>query len=236
MKGTEELQRAASAYIPGETDDMTVVQKKFAKKYPEAVEMMDSFGNNQNEFNRQSAELIEELIKRCSRLEEALAAEITARKKETSQIQPIKKELDTVKLRSTLNTNQLEKIDGALARHSERTEDYILHIAPGARLKDCPKGCREAKVDMSINLPERLDAVKKAYGDERENKLSSLERVCMKAVSRELSYFNAYEEIGIDFYGSDKYAEIIYKNLCINSIYKIEYVNKSINYGRYFVC
>lgn len=57
----------------------------------------------------------------------------------------------------------------------------------------------------------------------------------MKAVSRELSYFNAYEEVVIDFYGREKYAEIIYKNLCKNSIYKINSGEATGNSGRYFV-
>ena len=73
------------------------------------------------------------------RLEDALAAEIQARKKAEASVSSLKKELDSVRLRSTLNSNQIEKIDGALVKYSERTEDYVLRISPGARLKDCPK-------------------------------------------------------------------------------------------------
>lgn len=235
MKGTEDLRKSITVYTPYESDEMSALQKKFLKKYPDALDSVNAFGLNQNEFNKQVSECFEELAGHCRRLEDALAAEITARKKDTALISAMKKELDTVRLRSTLNSNQIEKIDGALVRYSERTEDYILHIAPGARLKDCPKGCREAEIDSLVNMPERLEAVKKASGEERERRLHDLEKVCMKAVSRELSYFNAYEEIGIDFYGAEKYAEIIYRNLCRNSIYKIEYGSKSGDSGRYFV-
>ena len=235
MKGTEDLKKSIAAYTPDEPDEMSALQKKFAKKYPDALDSVNIFGQNQNEFNRQVTECFDELIEHCRRLEDALAAEITARKRDTAPVPAMKKELDAVRLRSTLNSNQLEKIDSALVRYSERTEDYVLHIAPGARLKDCPKGCREAEIDSLVNMPERLEAVKKASGKEREQKLHDLEKVCMKAVSRELSYFNAYEEIGIDFYGTEKYAEIIYRNLCKNSIYKIEYGDKSGDTGRYFV-
>lgn len=236
MNETEELQKNIFAYSPEETDEISSGQKKFAKKYPEAAETLSSFGNNQNEFNRSASDLIEELVRRCTRLEEALAAEIKARKRDTEQAQAVKKELDDLKSRVNRNFKNLEGFKAAMAKYSERTESYILHISPGARLKDCPKGCREAKVDGIINLPEHLKAIKKAIGEDRDSRLAHLERVCMKAVSNELSYFNAYEEIGIDFYGTEKYAEIIYRNLCKNSIYKIEHGHKSGDSGRYFVC
>lgn len=247
LKGIENLSKNNSTYIPEETDDQSTIKKKFIKKYPDALDSIETFGQNQNEFNRQVSECFDELIEHCKNLENTLTAEIAARKKDTASSSAlisslksslkssIKKDIDAVRLRSTLNSNQIEKIDGALVRYSERTEDYILHIAPGARLKDCPKGCHEANIDSLVNMPERLGSIKKASGEEREKKLHDLEKVCMKAVSRELSYFNAYEEVGIDFYGSEKYAEIIYKNLCRNSIYKIEYGHDSENSGRYFV-
>lgn len=235
MKGTEELKKNITTYIPDEADTMTQTQQKFFKKYPDALSSADVFGRNQNEFNNRALECLDELYERCMRLEDALAAEITARKQATAPLASIKKELDGVRLRSTLNSNQVEKIDSALERYSERTEDYILHIAPGARHKDCPKGCREAKIDTLINMPERLEALRKSRGGEREQKLRDLEKLCMKAVSRELSYFNAYEEIGIDFYGTGKFAEILYRNLCRNSIYKIEPGNTSNDTGKYFV-
>ncbi len=235
MKETEKLKKMTSAYIPEEADDMSVLKKKFLKKYPDALETFEKFGHNQNEVNQQILSCFEELLTQYRRIEDALAAEIKARKKDTAQIPTLKKELDTVRLRSTLNSNQLEKIDGALVKYSERTEDYVLHISPGARLKDCPKGCREAVIDSLINMPERLENIKKASGEERVKKLHDFEKICMKAVSRELSYFNAYEEVGIDFYGEDKYAEIIYRNLCKNSIYKVEYGHNSGDSGKYFV-
>ena len=62
----------------------------------------------------------------------SLAAEIQARKKAEASVSSLKKELDSVRLRSTLNSNQIEKIDGALVKYSERTEDYVLRISPGA--------------------------------------------------------------------------------------------------------
>lgn len=235
MKGTEDLKKNITTYIPDELDNMSQTQQKFLKKYPDALSSADVFGRNQNEFNREVLDCIEELYDRCHRLEDALATEILARKKATAPLPSIKKELDGVRLRSTLNSNQVEKIDSALERYSEKTEDYILHIAPGARHKDCPKGCREAKIDTLINMPEKLDSIKKASGAEREQKLRDLEKLCMKAVSRELSYFNAYEEIGIDFYGNSKYAEILYRNIYRNSIYKIESGNTSNDSGKFFV-
>lgn len=235
MKGTENLKKNIPAYIPEEIDEQSVFKKKFYKKYPDALESVDIFGQNQNEFNRQACEYLDEIVSHCRRLEDALAAEITVRKKDTATLSALKKEFDSVKLRSTLNSNQIEKIDGALVRYSERTEDYVLQIAPGARLKDCPKGCHEANIDSLVNMPERLSNIKAAVGEDRMQKLHDLEKVCMKAVSRQLSSFNAYEEVGIDFYGCEKYAEIIYKNLCWNSIYKIEFGNDSGDSGRYFV-
>lgn len=235
MKETEKLKKITSAYIPEEADDISALKKKFLKKYPDTLESLEKFGHNQNEVNNQIMACFEELLAQYRRIEEALVAEVKARKKDTSQIPALKKELDTVRLRSTLNSNQLEKIDEALVKYSERTEDYVLHISPGARLKDCPKGCREAVIDSLINMPERLEKIKKATGQEREKKLHDFEKICMKAVSRELSYFNAYEEVGIDFYGEEKYAEIIYRNLCKNSIYKVEYGTNSKDAGKYFV-
>lgn len=235
MKGTENLRKNISAYIPEETEEMSALQKKFTKKYPDAFDSVKKFGQNQNEFNKYVLECFEELSERCKQLEEALSTETSERKRDTSPVFSMKKELDSVKLRSTLNSRQLEKIDGALVKISGRTENYILHIAPGARLKDRPKGCREARIDSLINMPEHIEDIKKAVGSKRDKKLKELEKLCMKTVSRELSYFNAYEEIGIDFYGTEKYAEIIYRNLCKNSIYKIEYGHKSGDAGRYFV-
>ena len=69
-------------------------------------------------------------------------------------------------------------------------------------------------------MPERFEGIKNSLGEEREKKLRDLEKVCMKAVSRELSYFNAYEEVVIDFYGREKYAEIIYKYCFYRGFYK----------------
>ncbi len=235
MEETENLRNCTAAYHPYEEEELSAAKKKFLKKYPDALEEVEVFGKNQNEFNRQSTECIQDLAERCKRLETALAAEITARKKDTAGIAAMKKELDTVRLRSTLNSNQVEKIDSALVRYSEKTEDYVLNIAPGARLKDVPKGCREAEIDQSVNMSERIEAIKKAPPQEREQKLHDFEKVCMKAITRELSFFNAYEEIGIDFYGAEKYAEIIYRNLCKNSIYKIRQGSDSGDSGRYFV-
>lgn len=235
MKETEELQEIVSAYETFEADEASAVQKKFEKKYPDAAEAMKNFGNNQNEFNQKTLDCFNTLFERCQRLENALASEAIARKKAESAVSSLKKEYDSVKLRSSLNSNQLEKIDGALARLSSRTEDYVLHIAPGARLKDRPKGCHQAMVDSLINMPERIESIKKAEGEIRDKRLRDLEKLCMKAISKELSFFNAYEEIRIDFYGADKYAEIIYKNLCRNSIYKIEQGSMSEHSGRYFV-
>lgn len=235
MKGSDSLTDFASAYDSGFEPEHSSVKNKFMKKYPDIFSAVEKFGENQNEFNKKASDCIEELIKRINRLEDALEAEIQARKKAESSVLSVKKELDTVRLRSTLNTNQLEKLDSALVKYSERTEDYILRISPGARLKDCPKGCREANIDMKINMPERIENIKKSLGEEQENKLHDLEKLCLKAVSRELSYFNAYEEVGIDFYGKEKYAEIIYKNLCKNSIYKINSGEATGHTGRYFV-
>jgi len=218
LKGSDNLRDFVAAYNP--QDEQSAAKGKFSKKYPGVLTEIEVFGENQNSFNQKAADCFNELNDRLMRLEDALAAEIQARKKAEASVSSLKKELDSVRLRSTLNSNQIEKIDGALVKYSERTEDYVLRISPGARLKDCPKGCREVDIDAQINMPERFEGIKNSLGEEREKKLRDLEKVCMKAVSRELSYFNAYEEVVIDFYGREKYAEIIYKNLCKNSIIK----------------
>ena len=233
MKGSDNLRDFVAAYYP--QDEQSAAKGKFSKKYPGVLTEIEVFGENQNSFNQKAADCFNELNDRLMRLEDALAAEIQARKKAEASVSSLKKELDSVRLRSTLNSNQIEKIDGALVKYSERTEDYVLRISPGARLKDCPKGCREVDIDAQINMPERFEGIKNSLGEEREKKLRDLEKVCMKAVSRELSYFNAYEEVVIDFYGREKYAEIIYKNLCKNSIYKINSGEATGNSGRYFV-
>lgn len=235
MKGIEDLRENTSVYNPENDEEMSAVQKKFEKKYPDALDNLKCFGQNQNEFNNKVLDCLEELADHCKRLEDALSAEVNARKRDTTPVYTMKKDLDTVKLRSTLNSRQLEKVDGALEKISGRTENYVLHIAPGARLRERPKGCREAKIDSIINMPEHIEEIKRSTPTQREKKLKELEKLCMKTFSRELSYYNAYDEIGIDFYGTEKYAEIIYRNLSKNSIYKIENGSVSGDSGKYFV-
>lgn len=191
---------------------------------------LGDFGFNQNSMNIDLIRAIIELKKYCKRLETALEESTADFKKSSSAIAILKKELDNVRLRSTLNSNQIEKMDAGLYKYTEKLEKYMLSIAPGARNSDCPKGCVEADISDTIGYYDRIEAAKKA------SDTSELERFCQTAMNKSLSAINAYDEIVIDFYGNDRYAALLYTNLSKNSIYKIKLLKEGdIPHGHFSV-
>lgn len=217
----DDLREKSRTYeLPDTSGESGFVKKIGRKKNDQNV--LPDFGQRQNELNAQLAETVAELAERCISLGETLEKEIDIRHKTATALAAIKKELDTVRLRSTLNSNQIEKMDGGLFRFSEKLENYALNIAPGARVADCPKGCKEADISGSIGYFDRIESLRGSENDTA--KAQEFEKFCMKAVSRELDAMSAYDEIVIDFYGEDKYAAVLYGNLSRNSIYKINHI------------
>lgn len=82
MKGSDNLRDFVAAYYP--QDEQSAAKGKFSKKYPGVLTEIEVFGENQNSFNQKAADCFNELNDRLMRLEDALAAEIQARKKAES--------------------------------------------------------------------------------------------------------------------------------------------------------
>ncbi|MGN0613268.1 MAG: hypothetical protein ACI4JB_05145 [Porcipelethomonas sp.] len=177
---------------------------------------LSDFGYNQNSMNIDFMRAFLELQKYCQRLEQTLEEETANFRKTASAISVLKKELDNVRLRSTLNSNQIEKMDAGLCKYTEKLENYTLTIAPGARNADRPKGCIEADISDVIGYYDRIENAKKAADT------TELEKFCHAAMSKSLAAFDAYDEVVVDFYGSDRYAAVLYGNLNRNSVYKIK--------------
>ncbi|MGN1481509.1 hypothetical protein [Porcipelethomonas sp.] len=214
----EKLKMHSHAFEQSDSGNESGFAKKIGRKRNDGNTLAD-FGTRQNEFNAELIETIASLKNYCMKLEAALENETQTMHKTASAMAAMKKELDTVRLRSTLNSNQIEKMDGGLGRFSEKLENYALNIAPGARLADCPKGCKEADIADSIGYFDKIEALKNAHGDRA--KTADFEKFCINAVNRELDALSAYDEIIIDFYGNSKYAAVLYGNLSRSSIYKI---------------
>ena len=45
--------------------------------------------------------------------------------------------------------------DSIMGKYTEKLENYALSISPGARLADCPKGCKEADISNCIGYYEK---------------------------------------------------------------------------------
>ena len=177
---------------------------------------LNDFGYNQNSLNIDMARAFLELESYCRKLEKTVEQNIIDFQKATSAISVLKKELDNVRLRSTLNSNQIEKMDAGLYKYTEKLESYALSISPGIRNADCPKGCIETDISDTIGYYDRIENAKKT------SDVSELEKFCQAAMNKNLSASGAFDEMVIDFYGSDRYAAVLYGNLSRNSIYKIK--------------
>ena len=70
---------------------------------------LNDFGYNQNSLNIDMTRAFLELESYCRKLEKTVEQNIIDFQKATSAISVLKKELDNVRLRSTLNSNQIEK-------------------------------------------------------------------------------------------------------------------------------
>lgn len=212
----ENLINAEPAYNEPESESDSGFVKKMSRK--KGGNLLGEFGVRQNELNFQLIRAVADLQEYCRELEARLEKETDVRHKTAAVLSAMKKELDSVRLRSTLNSNQIEKMDGSLGKYTEKLENYALSISPGARLADCPKGCREADISDCIGYYEKIEAAKKSAGTS-EN--TELEKFFYNALSREFSAMSAFDKVVIDFYGEDRYAAVLYGNLTRNSIYKI---------------
>lgn len=206
---------------PMPTGDTSGFMQKMGKKLVTDEEIqrnkaLGDFGYNQNSMNIDFIRAILELKRYCKTLEKTIEQNSADTQKMSSAISILKKELDNVRLRSTLNSNQIEKMDAGLYKYTEKLEDYMLSIAPGARNSGNPKGCIETDISDTIGYYDRIEAAKKATD------MSELEKFCQAAINKSLGSLNAYDEVVVDFYGSDRYAAVLYSNLTRNSIYKIK--------------
>ncbi len=206
---------------PMPTGDTSGFMQKMGKKLVTDEEIqrnkaLGDFGYNQNSMNIDLIRAILELKRYCKTLEKTIEQNAADSQKTSSAISILKKELDNVRLRSTLNSNQIEKMDAGLYKYTEKLEDYMLSISPGSRNFGCPKGCIETDISDTIGYYDRIEAAKKA------SDMSELEKFCQAAINKSLSGLNAYDEVVVDFYGNDRYAAVLYGNLSRNSIYKIK--------------
>lgn len=177
---------------------------------------LNDFGYNQNVLNIDFIRTFLELQTYCRDLEKQLEDIEADYRKNSSAIAVLKRELDNVRLRSTLNANQIEKMDTSINKCSQRLENYTLSISPGARTSDYPKGCLEADISEAIGYFDKVERAKESEST------AELEKFCTNAMNKSLSAPIPYEEVVMDFYGSGKYAAILYANLNKNSIYKIK--------------
>ncbi|MBQ3565855.1 MAG: hypothetical protein IJA12_01630 [Oscillospiraceae bacterium] len=177
---------------------------------------VSDFGYNQNAMNIDLIKTLIELQRYCKKLENTIEESTMDYQKLSSGINVLKKELDTLRLRSTLNSNQIEKMDAGLYKYTEKLDSYMLSISPGIRNTDCPKGCIETDISDTIGYFDKIEAAKQSAD------MTELEKFCHTAMNKSLAAASAFDEIVIDFYGSDRYAAWLYGNLSKNSIYKIK--------------
>lgn len=191
-------------------------KKLLAEEELQRKKAISDFGFNQNSMNIDMIKTFVELQRYCKRLEKTIEESTMDYQKLSSAINVLKKELDNVRLRSTLNSNQVEKMDAGLYKYTEKLESYMLSISPGIRNVDCPKGCIETDISDTIGYFDKIENAKKT------SDMSELEKFCQTAMNKNLAASGAFDEVVIDFYGSDRYAAWLYGNLSKNSIYKIK--------------
>ncbi len=232
----ERLGKSVNAYEAAEPDVSAGFGKKTIRRLENVNESLENFGANQNEFNKASAEAVEGLTAYCRRLEGILETEREACRKTASALASLKKEFDAVKLRSTLNSNQIGKFDKALVRSSERTENFILDTNPGFRHSMRPKGCREADFVINRGFYEKAEKIKNSPEHERKSYIAEFEKYCQREASKDFLSLDAYDEICISFIGEGAVSEILLENLNRRSIYKIIRNNGGQAEGKFFVC
>lgn len=232
----ERLEKSVNAYEAAEPDVNAGFGKKTIRRLENVNDSLEHFGANQNEFNKASAEAVESLMAYCRKLESILETEREACRKTASALASLKKEFDAVKLRSTLNSNQIGKFDKALVRSSERTENFILDTNPGFRHSMKPKGCREADFVINRGFYEKAEKIKNSPEHERKSQLAEFEKYCQREAARDFLSLDAYDEICISFIGEGAVSEILFENLNRRSIYKILRNNAGYAEGKFFVC
>ncbi len=204
------------------TEKQGLIQKMGKKsKLEEEAErnrIISEFGFNQNSLNIDFIRAFLEMKVYCKNLEKRLDETISDFNKAMSAINVLKKELDNVRLRSTLNSNQIEKMDAGLYKYTEKLENYTLSIDPSVRNSDLPKGCVETDISGVIGYYDKIERAQ-----ETEN-TDELERFCTSAAAKSFSAASAFDEVVMDFYGSDKISAIVYTNLNKNSVYKIKFL------------
>ncbi len=202
------------------TDNGSFMQKMGKKLITEEEiqrnKALNDFGFNQNSINIDFIRAILELKKYCKKLEDTIEQNTKDFQRVSSAISVLKKELDSIRLRSTLNSNQIEKMDAGLYKYTEKLEDYILSISPASRNEGCPRGCIETDISDTIGYYDKIENAKKM------SDTSELERFFHTAMNKSFSAVNVYDEVVIDFYGGDQYAVLLYNNLIRSSIYKIK--------------
>ncbi len=179
---------------------------------------LNDFGYNQNSLNIDFIRAFLDLQDTCKELQKQIEDNEADYRKAMSAVNVLKKELDNVRLRSTLNSNQIEKMDAGLYKYTEKLENYTLSINPSVRNDDCPKGCIETDISGAIGYYDRIEKAK----DTAET--DELEKFCASAIAKNITSISAYDELVIDFYGSDKISAVLFTNLNKNSVYKIRFL------------
>ncbi len=196
-------------------------KKKLAEEEQQRNKSMADFGFNQNSMNIDMIKTLIELQRYCRRLEKTVEQNEKDYQKVQSAVAILKKELDNVRLRSTLNSNQIDKIDASINKCSEKLDDYMLSIAPGIRNSTSPKGCIESDISDAIGYFDKIEDAKKM------DDMSELESFCQAALNKSLSASGSTEEIVVDFYGGNTYAAVLYNNISKNSIYRIKLLKQN---------
>lgn len=191
-------------------------KKQLTEEEIQKNKAISDFGYNQNSMNIDFIRTFLELKNYCKKLEDTIEKNAAEFQRTSSAINVLKKELDNVRLRSTLNSNQIEKMDAGLYKYTEKLENYMLSIAPGSRNIERPKGCIEADISDTIGYYDKIENAKKS------SDVSELEKFCQTAMNKSIGALSAYDEVVIDFYGNDRYAAVLYSNLTKNSIYKVK--------------
>ena len=191
-------------------------QKFLTEEDIQRKQALNEFGFNQNSLNIDFIRAFLELQRYCRELQKQIEDTEADYRKAFSGIAVLKKELDNVRLRTTLNSNQIEKMDGSLYKYTDKLESYALSIRPGARTDSFPKGCREIDISETIGYFDKIERAKETEDT------AELEKFCGTAITKSLSVRTPYDEMVIDFYGNTKIAAVLYANLNKNSIYRVK--------------
>ena len=172
-----DLKSRAEAFVPTDTENKGMAGKAAGIVMKSGLE---PFGEKQNQFNAQAAEVIEGLESRCAGLEDKL-------RKYAEAMIAMKKEFDKVRLRSTLNAKQLEKLGIAMDVQDRKIGGCMLAVKPEARLEGKIKGCKEISGGVYSGIGERVDAIKRCTAEEAAPKLAELGKYACSMTLKELS-------------------------------------------------